>query len=271
MVTFSPLPSTDFDKIVSIAQNLTKSFKRSRLSITSWITFRRKIAENYNYAALSKHVDFMYFTQVLYDSKSELINLRNISRLEDRINGLIELGIPSTKILMDLYFTGYQFRSNGTFKKYKDNLKYNAICQLSLKKGASQWEKHFDKSSRLVFLKSKNKSDEISEIIYESTRSLANRAQLAMNLNLAGVIVFPMNVDDYRGKCGIDKDTFDDFGPNVNVTLDILNRKFPLLRTINEAFLLSVNETTGAASCSISSSYYIVILLIGLSLNSLSN
>lgn len=207
-----------------------------------------------------------------------MINLRNISHLSDRINSLTELGIPSTKILMDLYFLGFQFRSNGKFNKFQDNLKYNAICQLTLEDGASRWEKHFDNSSGLAYLKSKNKNDEIIEIIYESTRSVANRVQLAMNLNLAGVVTLPMSFDDFRGKCGVDEDTFEDFGPNINVTLDVLNRKFPLLRTINEAILLSVNETnsiaagsTGAATCSVVSTYYIIFALIGLSLASLSN
>lgn len=253
---------------MSIAQKLSESFERAEMLLTSWITFRRQINENFNYAALSEHVNFLYFMQVLYDSRSDMMKMRNISQLDNRINSLIELGIPSTKILMDLYFVGFQFRLNNTFSKYGDKLNYNDVCQLISNKDTSKWEKHFDNSSGLVFLKSKNSSnDEINEIIYESTRSVANRVQLAMNLHLAGVVTLPINVDDYQGKCGIDEDTFDDFGPNVNVTMGILNRKFPLLRTINEAFHLTVNESNAAASYSKSSSYCIIVTaLITLSL-----
>lgn len=268
------MQSEDFDKIVLIAKSLNENLQRSNLFLTSWITFQRKIDEKYNYTALSEHVNFMYFTQVLYDSKSEMINLRNITNLENRINSLIELGIPSTKILMDLSLLGFQFRSNDTFNKHYDHLTFNEICQLSLKDGA--WEKHFDNSSGLTILKAKNENDEINEIIYESTRSIANRVQLAMNLNLAGLIVFPSNVDDFDGKCGIDEDTFDDFEPNAIVTLDVLNRKFPILRTIHEAIILSVDETyaaglTGTATSIIFSAYYIISILIGLSMTSFSN
>lgn len=176
---------------------------------------------------------------------------------------------------MDLSFLGFRFRSNGTFNKHNDQLKFNQICHLSSKDGALKWEKHFDNSSGLTkgltILKAKNETDKINEIIYESTRSVANRAKLAMNLNLAGLVLYPSNVDDYEGKCGIDEDTFDNFGPNVNVTLNVLNRKFPLLRTINEAILLSVNVTTAASSTIFSAYFYVIFILIGLSMISFSN
>lgn len=261
--------------------------------LTAWISFRRKITEKYNYTALSEHVKFIYFSQVLYYSKGEMINMRKITQLENRFRPLIELGIPSTKILMDLYFLGFQFRSNGTFDKHRDNLKYNDICHLWLKDGASKWHKHFDNTSSLAYLKNKNQSDEISEIIYESTRAVANRVQLAVaKLNLAGVVTLPMNVDDYSGKCGTDEDTFDDF--EQNFTVNKMDKTYPLLRTINAAMDLLVNGTTSiyetdesaaggsatnesttgdnsSAPMSIFSAYYIIFVLIGLSFTSLSN
>lgn len=51
--------------------------------------------------------------------------------------------------------------------------------------------------------------------------------------------------DDFHGDCDIDDDTFADFKPVPGVTLHIpkrYNANYPLLRTINEATVLALDE-----------------------------
>lgn len=51
--------------------------------------------------------------------------------------------------------------------------------------------------------------------------------------------------DDFHGDCDIDDDTFVDFKPVPGVTLNIpkrYNANYPLLRTINEATVLALDE-----------------------------
>lgn len=54
-----------------------------------------------------------------------------------------------------------------------------------------------------------------------------------------------MDEDDIRGKCGVDADTWDDFKVADGVVLNIPKRNestFPLLKTINEAITLTLDE-----------------------------
>lgn len=51
--------------------------------------------------------------------------------------------------------------------------------------------------------------------------------------------------DDFRGDCYLDNDTFIDFKPVRGTTLNIpkrYNSKYPLLRTINEATVLALEQ-----------------------------
>lgn len=53
--------------------------------------------------------------------------------------------------------------------------------------------------------------------------------------------------DDFRGDCNLDNDTFIDFKPVRGTTLSIpkrYNSKYPLLRTINEATALALEQIT---------------------------
>lgn len=240
----------------------------------AWTTFRESISQDYDYVALSQYVDLMCFTQVSYETKSQALKVLHMTNLEERLNGLIELGLPSTKLVMDLYFLGYQFTAKDTFD-YSSTLVYYEICNFVASEAVTKWERIYDKEAGLAYLNRKGKSDidDITQIAYQSTRAVANRVRLAMKLNLAGVLALPMNVDDFHGKCGIDEDTFIDFGP-IKVSADVLQKKCPVLRTINEAILLSVNKTdsiaagsTGAVMCSIVGIYYIMFVLIELSLS----
>lgn len=54
-----------------------------------------------------------------------------------------------------------------------------------------------------------------------------------------------IDTDDFLGDCDIDDDTFADFKPLPGVTLNIPKRfhaKFPLLKTINEATVVALDE-----------------------------
>ena len=105
-----------------------------------------------------------------------------------------------------------------------------------------RWNRHFHTAANLAILQNKNENSEIREVIFQSTRSIANLVRLAMKSGLAGLAAVPINFDDFRGKFGLDEDTFDDFKPTTKFTSDILKRKFPLLRTINVSINVTLDE-----------------------------
>lgn len=54
-----------------------------------------------------------------------------------------------------------------------------------------------------------------------------------------------VNDDDFLGRCGLDTNTFEDFKASEEVIFNIPNRtnaKLPLLKTVNEAVILTLDE-----------------------------
>lgn len=65
--------------------------------------------------------------------------------------------------------------------------------------------------------------------------------------------IWSIDTDDFLGDCDISDDTFVDYKPAAGITLNIpdrYNANYPLLRTINEAIILSLNEIAQEAELS---------------------
>lgn len=87
--------------------------------------------------------------------------------------------------------------------------------------------------------------DVTNVVTYDSSRSIANKVRYAMRKNLGGISGWDISMDDFQGDCSIDTDTFMDFKtvPGVQLTKPIRKqRDYPLLRTINEAISLAMEE-----------------------------
>lgn len=224
-----------------MVESLSKNFHRSNLSLTSTFLYIDGKTDIYDYPAISKHLDFISFAQIFFESKYDTLRYLNIFNVKRRIDGLISRGVPSEKILVDVNFMGYKF-SNSSFDEFSNLLRYNEICKLSTGSGGSKWAKFYDSDWGLAYLKNKNRNEDVDEIVYENQRSLANRVQLAVKMNLGGVLTSAINMDDFQGECGYETDTFNDFEAKENQTLYIPKQndtKFPLLQAISDAFYIA--------------------------------
>lgn len=246
----------DKEQIQSLVKRLKKTLKLHGLFLTStFVGTTENIAEMLDIPALSRHLDYVHLAHKYnfnFKSQDDIINYaikeRSINSTERIINSLIDSGVSANKIVMGVQFAGLLFRSiqeSGRFNSatFRRQLGYNEVC-VALSK-LSGWQKVYDLQSGLAIAKRMEHSlgvhlPQLSTIVFESGRSIVRKIQFAVKHKLAGAMVFPIDMDDIDGSCPIDKDTYADFKPPHGVSLNIdtqSNRKFPLLRTVNEAIL----------------------------------
>lgn len=233
-----------------------KTFKLHHLLLTStFVATTENIAKVLEIPALSQHLDFVHFVQKYNfnwkpqgDIVSYAMRLRGIGNTQQMIDGLIEHGVAPDKLVLGLQFAGQLFRSIQDLDRfyeptYTQSLAYCEICDaLTTSIG---WQKTYDIESGLTIAKrfevpSNAFLPQMLTILYESGRSIARKVQFALRRNIAGVMVFPIDMDDFIGKCTFERDTFADFVPKKGVNLNIEtreNKKFPLLKTVNEAIV----------------------------------
>lgn len=251
-----------------LAKELKESFRPHNLLLTSAFGASKKIIdEAYDIPALSKYLDFMHI--MCYDyggawDRSVTANAplkgQGILNVEYTIDYLIKLGAPPTKLVMGLPFYGRTFITKldgnfgdiagdigfqGVLTRENGFMGYNEICIL-LSNRTSGWTRSYDEHFSQAVAKYKDESSgETRVAVFDSSRSIARKMKFAMGRNLAGAMVWSIDTDDFHGDCDIDEDTFVDFKPMPGVTLNIpkrYNANYPLLRTINEATVVALDE-----------------------------
>lgn len=130
---------------------------------------------------------------------------------------------------------------------------YNEICAL-LSDRTSGWNQSYNvEMSQAIATYKDEEANETRVAVFDSSRSIARKIKFAMSRNLAGAMIWSIDTDDFRGDCDIGDDTFADFQPSPGVTLNIpkrYNANYPLLRTINEAIVVSLDEIAQEAELS---------------------
>lgn len=250
----------DKEKLHSFVKRLKKTFKLHGLLLTStFISANDNIIDVLDIPTLSHYYDYVHFVQKYNfnwqpqngDIMKNAITERGFNQTEKMMDHLLGLGIPADKLVMGVQFSGLLFRSihglghlsASTFYRL---LGYNEVCEAL--SNVSGWETRYDTQSGLTIAKRIEPSPgarfprfpRFSTIVFESGRSIVRKVQFAVRKNLAGAIVFPIDMDDFVGLCPVEKDTYRDFKPPKGVDLDVNGRekqKFSLLKTLNEAIL----------------------------------
>lgn len=172
-------------------------------------------------------------------------NALQISNVEDKVEKLVAAGVPLSKIVFGVHFSGFGFTKtpdaddeDATFEKL---YRYNDIDLITVRK----WKKTYN-DANVNILTNTNKN---GIIVTETTRSLANKVRFAVKRGLAGVSPIYAQFDEFFGLGKIEQDTFEDFKSNgiVFKVRKPKNRKYPLLRTINQAFDLTFEENVQKA------------------------
>lgn len=263
------------DNIQKLMRELMDSFETQNLLLTStFIAINKGIAEKLDIPSLSEHFDRLHFVQRYNFVETwpgsyrvdDVLKSRNISNLEETIDNLIELGVPPAKIILGLQFVGLSFHAvldlapkSATFRR---TMTYEEVCRTLSTAKNSEWQKFYDDQVGLAIAKDESKSwrgilKSTNVVIYESSRSIANKIRFAVDRKLGGAMAFPIDMDDFRGTCGIEEDAFADF--ELGTQFKIPNRHnatHSLLKTINYAFEVAPYATSQGRSPAKDKIYY---------------
>lgn len=276
----SELRSKERDQIKANVLNLAKMLRNELQGFALAFTFiatENVLLQSHDYQILSEHLDFMNFMVVDnfdgFQNKftiSDILKAKGISHLEDTFDHIVNMGVLPTKIVMGLRFAGTEFANledtTNIFELINSDLDYIGFCHLFSNDMQSRWNRYYDIESSLAMTKLDNKeTGEIRIIVFDSSRSIANKLNFAMQKHLAGIKTSLINTDDATGLCELDQDTFDDF-PFQTINSTTLTRndtRFPLLRTINDVIVMTspiVTDETNSAYTSENSTFYVIIV-----------
>lgn len=226
------------------------------------------IDEAYDIPQLSKYLDFLHI--MCYDyggawdkriTANAPLTSSDMLNVEYTIDYLIKLGAPPEKLVLGLPLYGRTFITNGNEGNFNDPsndygfqgnftrengfMGYNEVCLL-LSNPQSGWKRSWDAATNEGVARWKNAATgEMRVVVFDSTRSIANKVRFAMKRKLAGSMVWSVDTDDFHGDCDIDEDTYSDFKPAAGINLVFpkrFNANYPLMRTINEATVLALDE-----------------------------
>lgn len=188
------------------------------------------------------------------------LNDQGANNIKFTIDYLIKLGASPSKIVMGIPFYGRTFitKHKGNFEDASNDvgfqgiytrengfMGYNEICQLVSNK-SSGWTLNWNSERNQALARFKDEeTDETRVVVFDSTRSVANKMRYAMQRGLGGAMVWSIDTDDFLGDCSTDIDTFADFKPGPGITLTIpkrYNANYPLLRTVNEGIVIALDE-----------------------------
>lgn len=258
----------DRDNFVQLVKELKNELKKYNLILTSAIgASKATIDQAYNIRELSKYLDFLHIMCYDYGGSWDKKITANAPlhsdddlNVESTIKHLIKLGANPSKIVMGVPFYGRTFVTNldgnygdasndlgfqGPFTRETGFLGYNEICAI-LTNRTSKWTNAWDDATSQGIARFKDEqTGETKVVVYDSTRSVAKKIKFAMKNDLAGVMTWSIDTDDFLGDCNIEHETFDDFGGTVGVKLTLpkrVNSNYPLLRTLNEAIIIALDE-----------------------------
>ncbi|XP_067002961.2 probable chitinase 2 isoform X2 [Anabrus simplex] len=244
----------DKENFVHLVKELREEFDKHNWILTAALGAAKSTIDTaYDVPALSRYLDLMHIMCYDYHGTWDKKTGPNAPlygtdpsdtlSVEFSIKYFLKLGAPRNKLVMGLPLYGRTFFSDGPsnvrglgvpaeekgfqgqFTKEDGYMGYNEIC-IELTNKTSPFEKYWDEKSATPYAIQGNKI-----IVYDDARSLTLKVKHAMQNDLAGVMVWPMDTDDFHGDCTAMIEGNDVKYPN-----------YPLLRTINKAVVDALQD-----------------------------
>lgn len=258
----------DRENFVDFVRELRDAFKPYKLLLTSAFGASKKVIDAaYDVRALNKYLDYIHV--MAYDYGGSWDNkvgwnapLWDITELNIHVSieHLIKLGASPAKIVLGIPFYGRTFMSTtengwyadptegggfaGPYTREMGFMGFNEICEAKDNKTLG-WHYDWHDESKQSILRWNLDNGTTKVVTYDSTRSVANKMRFIVRKGLAGAMIWSVDTDDFLGECSPDVDTFADFTDLPQIRLVIpkrVNNNYPMLRTINEALIVSLDE-----------------------------
>lgn len=247
----------DKQNLVKLIKEISQEYKAENLYLAACVRPSEPIAVHaYDIPNLSKYLDAFYLMTFDFKGSWDLqVGLPaplygNTQFNVDRaVNYFLDNKAPAEKLIVGLPFSGKTFITKnsgnvddetaddlgfqGPFLMQKGSLGYNEFCYLA---ETRKWNTTFDKrSSQSISKYFENGQNEV--VVYDSPRSIANKARYVVDKQLGGVWAWSVDTDDFNGNCELDSSTYADYPKGTRSS--ITAKDFPLLRTANEALKLA--------------------------------
>lgn len=214
-------------------KELNEEFTLNNVTITASFSGSKEILfDALDYHAVANYFEFMQFTMSTDMDlfSSNVVNRYHVSDLDYTIESILKSDMPLEKVVIGiLQFGGAEV----------DVLKVAYVsrpCE-EIKNSASL---HCPCKNSVLGNRIKN-----GLIEFETARSVANKVRMIVKRNLLGIMTTVIYMDDLLGRHQLEPDTFMDYKPIEGITLNIpqrLNVHFPLLKTINSAISVTLDE-----------------------------
>lgn len=249
---------------MALVKELRVDFKQHNLLLTSAIGASKAVIDAaYNVRVLSRYLDFMHI--MCYDyggawdrrvTANAPLRGQGTLNVEFTIDYLIEQGASPSKLVLGVPFYGRTFVTQtvagalgdpasdvgfkGPFTNENGFIGYNELCALLTDKN-SGWTSVYDSAMGQGIARYHDEvANETHVVTYDSLRTMAVKSRYAVRKGLAGTMVWSVDTDDFHGDCSGEADVFVDF-PSVGKSRRMATN-FPLLRTLNEALVLALDE-----------------------------
>ncbi|XP_043513042.1 probable chitinase 2 [Frieseomelitta varia] len=244
----------DRENFIALVKELKEAFKKSKYLLTAALSANQGTIDTaYDIPEISKYLDFIhvmgYDYHGVWDKKvlpNAPLKSENGHSVVDTLNYLLRKGAPANKTVLGLPMYGRTFiltsklnssqespinrpatsdGFKGPYTGEKGFMGYNEICE-ELVSRTNNWITGWDDNSDTPYA-----VDNDHVIVYDNPKSLKAKVEHAMSLNLAGVMTWSIDTDDFNGKCASLKDSLD----RTEIT-------YPLLRSINMVLSQSGNN-----------------------------
>ncbi|KAL6259698.1 hypothetical protein P5V15_009613 [Pogonomyrmex californicus] len=238
----------DKQNFVSLVKELKDAFREHQYLLTAAISADKStINIAYDIPEISKYLDYIHVMAYDYHgawNKRVLPNspLRSKDQLnvEDTITYLLQQGAPAKKLVLGLAMYGRTFVLTSVPETSKINpiglpsldigfkgpytgedgfMGFNEICE-ALVLYPQEWITGWDNESSTAYA---IKKDQV--VVYDDHKAMIAKVEYAKRQKLAGIMVWSIDTDDFRGKCTL-----------LHGDMALLDgHNYPLMKSINTA------------------------------------
>ncbi|XP_076268932.1 chitinase 2 [Rhynchophorus ferrugineus] len=239
----------DKQNFLLLVKELRAAFRKHNLLLTAAFgAGKDTIDVAYDVEGLAVYLDFIHMMCYDYhgawDQKTGAnapLTSTDVLSVEYSINYMLKLGAPAKKLVMGVPLYGRTFvlpeepqlrrkpkldmiatnvGFQGPFTRENGFMGYNEIC-LEIRNKTAPWKKYWDSASETPFL-----VREKQVIAYDDESAISKKVRFAMEKNLAGIMVWSIDTDDFQGDCA-------DGEEDMN---------YPLMRVINKSIQVALDD-----------------------------